>query len=198
MRSIREVAALAVRDGHLDQLPLRGGAGERRVGGFHADGDGTAHETELPVAQQRAGKQAALDQNLESVADAQNQAALLREFLHRGHDRREFGDGAAAQVVAVGESARQNHRIGVAERSGIVPDEFGRLAQIVRDRVPRVVVAIASRKHDDAESHRGKLQCNMSEMEALQSARAPFTIGDGAEAVVSSKSLTARARSSVG
>ena len=43
------------------------------------------------------------------------------------------------------------------------------MAQVMRDRVPRVVVAIASRKHDDAESHKkwGKLQCNMSEMEAL-------------------------------
>jgi hypothetical protein len=28
------------------------------------------------------------------------------------------------------------------------------MAQVLRDGVPRIVVAIASRKHDDAESHK--------------------------------------------
>ena len=113
-----------------------------------------AHEAQIPVAQQCAGKKAAFHQNLESVADSQNQPAVLGEFLHGGHHGRKLRDGAAAQVIAVGESARQNHRIGVAQRSGIVPDKFGWVAQVMRDRVPRVVVAIASRKHDDAESHK--------------------------------------------
>jgi hypothetical protein len=35
----------------------------------------------------------------------------------------------------------------------IVPDEFGLLAKVLRDREPRIVVAIAAWKNDDAESH---------------------------------------------
>jgi hypothetical protein len=53
------------------------------------------------------GKQAGFDQNLEAVADAQHQAAIRRELANRAHDRRELGDGAAAQIIAIGEAAGQ-------------------------------------------------------------------------------------------
>ncbi len=78
------------------------------------------------IAQQRAGQQAGFHQNLEAVADAEHQAAIGRELLHRAHDGRETRDGAAAQIIAVGKSAGQNDGVDVAEIGGIVPDEFGR------------------------------------------------------------------------
>jgi len=43
------------------------------------------------------------------------------------HHRREFRDGAAAQVVAVGKAAGEDNRVDVAELGGVVPNEFGRL-----------------------------------------------------------------------
>ena len=74
-------------------------------------------------------------------------------FLHRRHHRRKLGDGAAAQIIAVGEAAGQNDGIDIAECVRIVPDEFGLLAEIVRDGVPSIVIAIAAGKDDDAEFH---------------------------------------------
>jgi hypothetical protein len=48
---IRKVTSLTVRDRHFDELSFGRRARERRIGGFDADGDGTAYETEIPVAQ---------------------------------------------------------------------------------------------------------------------------------------------------
>ena len=61
-------------------------------------------------------------------------------------------DRAAAQVIAVGEAAGQNHGIHVAQIGGIVPDELG-VAAVVVDGVPGIVVAIAAGKDDDADFH---------------------------------------------
>ena len=62
----------------------------------------------VDIAQQRAGEQAGFHQNLEAVADAEHEAAVGGELLHRAHDGREAGDGAAAQVIAVGEAAGED------------------------------------------------------------------------------------------
>ena len=99
------------------------------------------------------GSRPALHQNLEAVADAEHEPAIGGELAHRRHHGRELGDGAAAQVVAVGEAAGQDHGIDVAERGRIMPDEFRRLAEIVGDRVPSVVIAIAAGKDNDAKFH---------------------------------------------
>ena len=71
----------------------------------------------LAVAEQRAGQQAGFHQDLEAVADAEHQAAVGGELLDRLHHRRKVGDGAAAQVIAVGEAAGQDDGIDIAERS---------------------------------------------------------------------------------
>ena len=83
----------------------------------------------LRVAQQGAGQQTGFHQNLEAVADAEHQAAIRGELLHRLHHRREARDRAAAQIIAVREAAGQNDGIDVAQIDGIVPDELGFLAQ---------------------------------------------------------------------
>ncbi len=92
--------------------------------------DVAADELEAAIAEQRAGQQAGFHQNLEAVADAQHQPAGGGELLDRLHHRRELGDGAAAQVIAVGEAAGQNDGIHVAERRGIVPDELRLLSRL--------------------------------------------------------------------
>ena len=82
----------------------------------YAERNFAADELEAAIAHQRARQQAGFHQNLEPVADAQHQPACGRELLHRAHHRRELGDGAAAQVIAIGEAAGQNHGIHVAQR----------------------------------------------------------------------------------
>ena len=126
---------------------------ERRIERFGAQPHFAADEFQISVAHQRAGQQAGFDQNLEAVADAQHQAAVRRELPHRRHDGRKLRDRAAAQIVAIGESAGQDHRIDIAQGWRIVPDEFRRLAQILVHRKPRIVIAITAGKDNNAKFH---------------------------------------------
>ena len=86
--------------------------------------DGLAQEREPGVLLQRAREQPGLGEHLEAVADADDRAAGRGELGDRVHHRREPGDRAGAQVVAVGEAAGHDHRVdaahgrvGVAERA---------------------------------------------------------------------------------
>ena len=106
------------------------------------------------IPQQRAGQKSGFHQNLKSVTDADHRAATGGKLLHACHHRRKFGDGAATKIVAIGESARQDDSIDVTQLVRIMPDKFGRLPEILRDCVPRVVIAIASRKDNDTKVHR--------------------------------------------
>ena len=99
------------------------------------------------------GSRPRFHQDLESVADAQHQSSIGGEFADCRHDGRELGDGAAAQVIAVGEAAGEDHGIDIAERGRVVPDEFRGLSKIVSDRVKSIVIAVASRKNNDAKFH---------------------------------------------
>jgi len=103
---------------------------ERRIGGDGSQGDFAADEFEIDVAQKGAGKQASLDENLKTVADSEDRTAGGGEFTDGSHDGREAGDGTAAQVIAVGETAGQNDGIEAAEICGIVPDKAGLMGQI--------------------------------------------------------------------
>src|SRR5579883_558077 len=150
---IGEVAALAVRHRQAQRLAWRGRQSKRSIRRLHPHGHFAADEFQIAIAKQRAGKQPALHQNLKAVADAQHQSALLGEPAHRRHHRREFRDGSAAQIIAIGESAGKNHRVGIAQRGRIMPDHFRLLAKIAGDRVPGVVIAVAAGENDNAESH---------------------------------------------
>ena len=115
--------------------------------------DVAANELETAVANERAGEQTGFDQDLKPVAYAEHEAAIAREPAHGLHHGRELGDGAAAQVIAISEAAGQDDGVDVTERSGVVPDEFGRLPEDGGDGVKRVVIAIAARKDDNAKFH---------------------------------------------
>src|SRR5664280_1466543 len=84
-------------------------AGEGRVEPLGLDVDEATGKTQRPIAQQRARYEPGLREDLEAVADAQNQATRRREFLHTAHHRREARDNAGSNVVTVGETARQDH-----------------------------------------------------------------------------------------
>ena len=148
------ITTFAVGDGKVQYLAYGGLVAKRRMGRDDFERNGFADVFQLGVADKSTGKQAGFGEDLKAVADAEDGSALAREVFDGGHDGREFRDGSAAEIVAVGETTGKNDRVDVTERGGIVPDEFGGLVQIFRDGVPRVVVAIASRKDDDPDLHR--------------------------------------------
>src|SRR5579859_4981048 len=105
------------------------------------------------VAHQRTGKQPTLAKDLESVTDADDQTAAVGEFLHILHDGRKLGDGAGAQVVAVGESTGNDDGVTTLEVGGLMPQHRSFFAGRMRDREFTIVVAIRTGKSDDAELH---------------------------------------------
>ena len=109
--------------------PALGGAGEGRVGIFHANVHMAADKAQAGVAHHRAGEQAGFEQNLKAVADAEDQSAAFGEFFHGLHHRREAGDRAGAQIVAVGKAAGQDDGVAVRQIFGLVPDEFNWLVK---------------------------------------------------------------------
>jgi hypothetical protein len=127
------------------------GRRERRVGALHRDVDLAADEPQADVRQQRAGQQAGLAEDLEAVADAEHRAAVARERHDRLHDRREPGDGAGAQVVAVGESAGDDDAVDAVQVGVAVPQwhDVGHAAR----RQAGVDVVTGAGEGDDAELH---------------------------------------------
>ncbi|GAA1476934.1 hypothetical protein GCM10009623_13800 [Nocardioides aestuarii] len=106
----------------------------------------------MVVADQGAGQQVGLAEDLEAVADAEDRHAPVGRLDDLGHDRREAADGAAAQVVTVGEPAGQDDRVDVAQVVVAVP-ERDRLVAADRDRAARVVVVERAREGDDPDLH---------------------------------------------
>jgi len=156
-RGIAEIISFHVRDGHFENLAGARGAGEGRVRAFHAHVHLAAEETQALVAQHGAGKQSGFEQNLESVADAEDHAAGTREAADRFHHRGKAGDGAGAQVIAEGKAAGDDDGVEAGDFFGLVPDEFDRLVDNGADGVASVIVAIRTGELNDSEFHGGIL-----------------------------------------
>ena len=149
------VIALAMRDRHADDLTGIVAAGERRIGTFDPQMHVMADEFQPRVAHQHAGQQAGLAEDLKSVADAEHEAAIGRERPHRVHDRRARGNGAAAQIIAVGKSAGHHHEIGALGQRGLgMPDHRGFMPGRELQRARHVALAIDAGKDEDGGFHR--------------------------------------------
>src|SRR5690606_2338205 len=72
-------------------------------------------EVQVCVAGEGPGQQVRLAQDLEAVADAEHRQAGFGGVGERLHHRGEPGDGAAPQVVAVGEAAGEHDRVHAAQ-----------------------------------------------------------------------------------
>src|SRR3546814_8027553 len=79
-------------------------AGKGALAVFNSESDVAAHELDVAIAHQRAGKQARFSQYLKAVADADDGDAALCRFHHGPHDRRTCGPCAGAQIIAIGEA----------------------------------------------------------------------------------------------
>ena len=80
-----------------------------------------------------------------AVADAEDEAAVVGELFHGLHHRAEPRDRAAAQIIAVAESAGHDDAIGVAEGMVLVPDVARGMAEQA-DGVDGILVAVAGGK----------------------------------------------------
>ena len=145
----RVVAAGRVLDGDRERLAGRALARPRRVGARHRHADLPAEEAQARVRQQRAGQQPRLAQDLEAVADAEHRAARAGEALDLLHHRREARDRADPQVVAVGEAAGDDDRVGAAQVVVGVPEQLG-VADPPR-RLQRVHLVTRAGEADDAD-----------------------------------------------
>jgi hypothetical protein len=104
------------------------------------------------VAGQRARQQARLAEHLEAVADAEHRQAPAGALDDVLHQRRAGGDGAGAQVVAVGETAGEDDRVDVLQVVVGVP-ERDRLAAGQSHGPRRIDVVQRSREGDDPDAH---------------------------------------------
>ena len=104
----------------------------------------------VTVAHQRAGKQARLAKNLETIADPPSQDHRSCELLHRLHDRREAGDGAGTEIVAIREPA--GHQDGVAALKVVrsMPEKGDRGLNHRRENVVGIVIAVGTGEDEDA------------------------------------------------
>ena len=109
-------------------------------------------EAQRGVAQQGAGQDAGLGEDLEAVAHAEQVAAARDMLAHRGHHRRMRRHRAAAQIVAVGEAAGDHDQVEAGEVGLLVPDHARRGARAgQRDR--HVALAVDAGEDDDAGFH---------------------------------------------
>jgi hypothetical protein len=139
---------------HRDAQPRAAQAdGEGRLGALHLDEHVLADEVERGVAEQRAGQEPRLAQDLEAVADADHRAAAAGVADDVLHHRREARQRAAAQVIAVGEAAREHHRVEPRRQPVLVPHVLRVGAADVLHHVVQVVVAVRAGEGDDADLH---------------------------------------------
>ena len=150
---IREIASLAVRDGHSKNRAFGGPVRERRIRNFNPKRHQIADEAQRAIAHERAREKTSLTQNLETVARAEHELARPRAAGHRLHNWRESGDRTATQVIAVGKAARQNDRIVIPQRSFFVPDIVSLQAFNAVNARNTILIAIGTRKLDNRKFH---------------------------------------------
>src|SRR5207247_2051996 len=112
-----------------------------------------ANKPKRAIAHQRARKQACFAQDLKTVARSEHELARARIANHRLHNRRKTSDRAAAQIIAVSETARQDDRVVIAERCFFVPEVIGLQTLNAVDAGDTILVAIGTWKLNDGKLH---------------------------------------------
>jgi hypothetical protein len=107
----------------------------------------------MVVAGESTGEQVRLAEDLEAIADAKHRQSLLRARDDGRHHRSELRDGAAAKIVAVGETTGEYDGVNALQIVVTVP-EGDRLCTGESHRALGVAVVKRSREGDDANLHR--------------------------------------------
>src|SRR5712692_8087665 len=151
---IAKIIAFHVADGDGQHFASAAGVGKRRVVVFDSYVHRLADIFQTDVAHQRSGQQSRLTQNLEAVADTEDQSAPVGELTNRSHHGREFGDGASTEVVAEGEASGDDNGVAVLEVVRVVPEEsYGLLGNLL-DGPESIVVTVRSGENNNAKFHR--------------------------------------------
>ena len=122
-RARRVVAAGRVLDRDREPLARCASACERAARIDHLERHLAAEKPQRGVGQQRARKQPGFAEHLKAVADAEHQPTVGRELRERLHHRREAGDRARAQVVAIREATGHDHRVDTLQVAIAVPQQ---------------------------------------------------------------------------
>ena len=77
---------------------------------------------QMGVAHECAGQEARFGDDLEAIADAQNLQSFRGLGANVGHDGRARGDGAAAEIIAIGKATGDNDEINFGQLRIGVPD----------------------------------------------------------------------------
>src|SRR5208282_2346961 len=152
-RLIAKIIAFHVADGDGQHFALAAGVGKRSLIVFDSHLHRLADIFQSDVAHQRSGKQSRLAQNLETVADTEDQPAAGGKLAHRFHDWRKLRNRPGAEIVAVSEATRHNDHIAVLQIVRIVPEERCRLIGHVLGGPESIVVAVRSGENYDAKFH---------------------------------------------
>ena len=116
---VADVVALEVVDRDAQDVTGLGLAGEHRARALDLAASTVSHRNLRPAFFCSApGSRPGLAEHLEAVADPDDRTAGRGELGHRVHHRREPGDRAGAEVVAVREAAGHHHRVDAAARCG--------------------------------------------------------------------------------
>src|SRR5438309_8490473 len=149
-----------MRDGNSQHLALPACRREGKIGSFDQEVCPLAAELERRVADEGAGEQPRLAEDLEPVADAPDEAAAVGKLADLLHHRREPGDGTRSQVVAVRKTAGQDHAVATFQISIFVPEvgQF-RSDNLVDDPAAVPVGPRAGKNYDSrSEEHTSELQ----------------------------------------
>ena len=153
---VGRIGALTALQRHHDLLAGRVAPRPRGVRVLHPQPQVPGDELQACVTRQRARQQVRLAQDLEPVADAEHRQPGPGGGHQLAHHRSEPRDGAAAQVVAIGKAAGQDHRVHAAQVAVPVPERH-RLGPGRPDRPRRVPVIERPGKGYDPYPHAGSL-----------------------------------------
>jgi hypothetical protein len=152
--AVRNVIAFAMRHRHADHIARVVAARIGRVRAFNAQIDFAAHEFQRRIAHEHTGQEPGLAENLKAIANAEDEPAALGMCADCVHDRRAGRDGAASQIVAIGEPTGQDNKVGSFRQSGVgMPDHLRPPARGQLDRARDVAFSIRSWKNNDNGVH---------------------------------------------
>ena len=141
-------------DRDAKQLTLRHEIGVRCIRRLRTQIKKLTQILQSNIAKQRARQQSSLRKDLEPITNAKDEATLSGKIGYGLHDRREFRQGARAQVITIRKSTGQDHGIESLQRGVLMPDEFNRLSNHGFDGVITIVFTIRARKNDDTKFHK--------------------------------------------
>ena len=148
-----DIVAFAVGHGAGDDGALVKLVGEPGAGIFDLKPDFPADKAKARIANQGAGQEACLGEDLEAVTDAKNPETFQSFGSYVCHNRRTGRDGPAAQVIAIGKAARNNREVDIREVCFGVPDKDWLCAGDSRKGSHHVGFAVEAGEEDDRGFH---------------------------------------------